>query len=72
MTLRLCGRHSLLSARGHLRVSAVARVPRYLLLCLLTVERRCEWRTLAVLMLHVRRKALVRARRRHHVRTRAW
>lgn len=68
----LSGRHGLLRAWRHLRVATSARVP--LALLLLPVERRRELRRLrllAVLVLHVWRKALVRARVRHHVRARA-
>ena len=67
--------HSLLRARCHLRIAAGARVPLALVLrlLLLAMEWRCEGRSLlAVLLLHVRRKALVGTRGLHHVRTRTW
>ena len=67
--------HSLLRARCHLWVATGARVPLTLVLrlLLLAVEWRCERRSLlTVLLLHVRRKALVRTRGLHHVRTRTW
>jgi len=73
MTL-LCG-HSLLRARCHLWVATSARVPLTLVLrlLLLAMERRREVRSLlAVLLLHMRRKALVRTGGLHHVRTRTW
>ena len=56
-------------------VAAGARVPLTLVLrlLLLAVERRCEGRSLlAVLLLHVRRKALVRTGGLHHMRARTW
>ena len=74
MTLLRNG-HSLLRARCHLRVTSSARVPLALVLrlLLLTMERRCEGRSLlAVLLLHMRREALMRTGGLHHVRTRAW
>jgi hypothetical protein len=67
--------HSLLRARCHLWVATGARVPLTLVLglLLLSVEWRCEGRSLlAVLLLHVRRKALVRTGGLHHVRARTW
>jgi hypothetical protein len=70
----LCNRHGLLRARCHLWVATSARVPLALVLrlLLLTMEWWCKGRSLlAVLLLHVRRKALVRTRSLHHVRTRA-
>ena len=67
--------HGLLRARCHLWVATGARVPLTLVLrlLLLAMERRCEGRSLlAVLLLHMRRKSLVRTRGLHHVRTRTW
>jgi len=69
----LCNRHGLLRARCHLWVATSARVPLTLVLrlLLLTMEWWCEGRSLlAVLLLHVRRKALMRTRGLHHVWTR--
>jgi len=75
MTLLLRSGHSLLRTRGHLRVAASARMSLTLVLrlLLLAVERGCERRPLlAVLLLHMWREALMRARGLHHVRTRTW
>lgn len=67
--------HSLLRARCHLWVATGARVPLTLVLrlLLLAMERWYERRSLlAMLLLHVRCKALVRTGGLHHVRTRTW
>lgn len=67
--------HGLLRARCHLWVATGARVPLTLVLrlLLLSMKWRCEGRSLlTVLLLHVRRKALVRTRGLHHVRARTW
>jgi hypothetical protein len=72
MTL-LCNRHGLLRARRHLWVPTGAGVPLTLVLrlLLLAMEWWCEGRSLlAVLLLHMRCKALMRTRGLHHVRTR--
>jgi hypothetical protein len=77
MTLLLRNGHGLLRARGHLWVATASstRVPLTLVLrlLLLAVEWRYERRSLlAVLLLHMRREALVGAGGLHHVRTGAW
>jgi hypothetical protein len=75
LLLLLHSRHGLLRARGHLRVATIARMPLALMLrlLLLAMERRHEWRPLlAVLLLHVWRKALVRTGSLHHVCPRTW
>lgn len=67
--------HCLLRARSHLWVATGARVPLTLMLrlLLLAVEwRRERWSLLTVLLLHVRRKALMGTGSLHHVRARTW
>lgn len=67
--------HGLLRARCHLWVATGARVPLTLMLrlLLLAMEGRREGRSLlAVLLLHVWCKALMRTGGLHHVRARTW
>jgi hypothetical protein len=67
--------HGLLRARSHLWIATSARVPLTLVLrlLLLAMEWRREVRSLlAVLLLHVRREALMGTRGLHHVWTRTW